>query len=122
MKVFCFLAINAGEYVPSGKKNPTCITLLLSTNSTCIALLLSTNSTCFTDTNSTETLNRNVNIEMIRKCFFVILVYTTVRNIIIILLTSNPKCILHFVRPSTIGISTLHVHSILLTRRQGNCI
>ena len=38
------------------------------------------------------------------------------------LLTSNPKCFLHHFRPSIIGISTLHLHSMLLTRRQGNCI
>jgi hypothetical protein len=38
-----------------------------------------------------------------------------------ILLTSNPKCFLHPFRPSFFGISTLHVQSILLTRRQGNC-
>ena len=43
-------------------------------------------------------------------------------NIIIILLTSNPKCFLHHFRPSFIGSSTLHVQSILLTRRQDNCI
>jgi hypothetical protein len=43
-------------------------------------------------------------------------------SIIIILLTSNPKCFLHRFRPSFNGSSTFHVQSILLTRRQGNCI